>query len=202
VARAGPAADDLHVQKRAFIVGLAIVAGIVWVVWSAASDELNATPGPTACGQTQLEPQELGIPRTAELTLCLLNEQRARRGLAPLRQNPLLASAALAHSEDMVRRGFFEHDTPEGVTPQDRILRTGYVTGRGKATGENLAWGEGVRASPGEIVEGWMRSPGHKRNILRKEFQEIGFGIVLQVPPVLRGDDDGATYTTTFGGAL
>ena len=189
-------------QNRLFLLGVLAVAAIVFVVWSAADDELNRSAGPTACGQTQLEPRELGVERTAELTLCLLNEERRMRDLPPLRQNALLAQAALAHSQDMVQRGFFEHDTPDGVTPQDRILRTGYVTGRGKATGENLAWGEGFRASPGEIVEGWMRSPGHKRNILRPSFQEIGFGIVLEVPAVVGGDEQGATYTTTFGGAL
>ena len=171
---------------RAFLIGLAVVAGIVVLVYRGASDEFDATGEPTACGQTQKDANELGIERAQELILCLLNRERADEGLGPLRENALLERAALLHSQDMVERGFFEHDTPEGRTPQDRILATGYVTGRGKATGENLAWGEGFRASPNEIVAGWMKSPGHRKNILRPQFDEIGIGIVLAVPAVER----------------
>jgi cysteine-rich secretory family protein len=189
--------------SRPFVIGLAVVLGIVALVYREASDKFDPTGEPTACGQTQREPRELGVERTQVLILCLLNEERARRGLAPLRRHPLLERAALLHSQDMVQRGFFEHDTPEGRTPQDRILATGYVTARGRATGENLAWGEGFRASPNEIVKGWMNSLGHKKNILRSQFDEIGIGIVLAVPS-LDGEasGDGATFTTTFGGPV
>jgi hypothetical protein len=187
---------------RAFLFGLAVVIGILLLVYRAASDEFDRPDEPTACGQTQREPKELGIARTQALILCLLNTERGERGLAPLRQQPQLERAALLHSRDMVERGFFEHDTPEGRTPQDRILATGYVTGRGRATGENLAWGEGRRASPNEIVKGWMKSPGHKKNILRRQFDEIGIGVVLAVPPLEGGSGEGATFTTTFGGPV
>lgn len=187
---------------RAFLIGLVAVIGVTVLVYRAASDEFEPGDGPTACGQTQKEPRELGVERTQALILCLLNAERSAQGVTPLRQHPLLERAALLHSRDMVQRGFFEHDTPDGRTPQDRIFATGYVTGRGRATGENLAWGEGFRASPNEIVKGWMNSPGHRKNILRAQFDEIGIGIVLAVPGVEDASGDGATFTTTFGGPV
>jgi uncharacterized protein YkwD len=187
-------------MRGVFVVGLAVVLGVVALVYRAASDEFSPVGGPTACGPTQKQPRELGLERTAALTLCLLNRERAKRNLQPLRENPLLERAAVKHSQDMVSRGFFDHETPEGRTPQDRILATGYVSNAGRSTGENLAWGEGFRSSPNEIVKGWMHSPGHRENILRPQFQEIGIGIVLGVPAVKDADEPGATYTTTFGG--
>ena len=189
-------------MQRAFLLGLVLVVVVVGLVYRAASEELDPRDGPTACGETQKEPRELGIELTQQLVLCLLNRERAKESLPPLRENAQLENAALAHTRDMIQRGYFEHDAPDGETPQDRIMATGYVTGRGKATGENLAWGEGHRASPGQIVDGWMRSPGHRANILRPQFEEIGIGVEFDVPPIEDADGPGATFTTTFGGSV
>ena len=63
--------------------------------------------------------------------------------------------------------------------------------------GENIAWGSGALATPRAIVNGWMHSPGHRANILRASFRDIGIGIRLGAPgPGLSG---GATYVTDFG---
>jgi len=97
----------------------------------------------------------------------------------------------------MAAHHYFAHHGQDGSEPAERILAAGYAGGR--VTGENLAWGQGERASPAFIVDGWMHSPGHRANILRPGFDEIGIGIVaapVQTSPVA----DGATYDTTFGG--
>jgi uncharacterized protein YkwD len=68
-------------------------------------------------------------------------------------------------------------------------------------TGENLAYGTGPEGSPAEIVDRWMHSPGHRENILRAAFTEIGIGVTFDVPKrEPAGTDPGATYATEFGG--
>ncbi|HEX8648555.1 MAG TPA: CAP domain-containing protein [Thermoleophilaceae bacterium] len=139
-----------------------------------------------------------GDLRAAErATLCLLNAERRAAGRSPLRTDGALRRAALAHSEDMVARDFLEHRNPDGLEAHDRIVRAGYRLRRGGfSTGENLATGPAGADSPAVIVDGWMHSPGHRRNILRRGFREIGIGIVAEQ----QGGGEGATYTTTFGG--
>ena len=128
--------------------------------------------------------------------LCLHNRERSARGLPALKENPLLRQAAEDHSTDMVSAGFFSHDAPGGGSMVDRILGTGYAKGAGWSIGENIAWGTGCLATAAQIQRAWMDSPGHKANILRRQFREIGIGIAIGAPA---GDSDGATYTADFG---
>jgi hypothetical protein len=99
----------------------------------------------------------------------------------------------------MVAKQYFDHVGKDGTDPVDRIRAAGYIPNLGIWTvGENLAWGTGALATPKEIVSAWMHSQGHRENILRPQFKEIGFGVVTGNP---RSDNGaGATYTTTFGG--
>ncbi len=129
-----------------------------------------------------------GEPEPAP-TLCLLNAERTRHGLRPVREEPRLRRAARRHARDMAARGFFAHESPEGVGPHERIRRAGYSGAR--LTGENLARGEREAGAPSAIVDGWMHSPGHRANVLRRGFEEIGIGIVVE--------DDEAFYATAFG---
>jgi uncharacterized protein YkwD len=155
----------------------------------------------SACGQdVNGWPRELGLERTRELTLCLLNERRAGEGLGPLRDDARLELAAQRYVGDMVKRRFFDHVDPGGLDPQDRILMAGYPA-TNAWTGENLAYGTGPEGSPAQIVDHWMHSPGHKANILRAAFTEIGIGVAFDVPKQEpAGTDPGATYATSFGG--
>jgi uncharacterized protein YkwD len=65
-------------------------------------------------------------------------------------------------------------------------------------TGENLAWGSRAEATPVRVVEGWMESPGHRANILRPQFTEVGVGVAHEAPKVSVGGRVGV-YTTDFG---
>jgi len=133
-------------------------------------------------------------------TLCLLNAERQKQGLPPLSANPQLTKAAQNYSRAMVRGRFFDHVSPNGSTLLSRVRRgTRYLRGaRSYSLGENIAWGSGSFATPGETVRGWMDSPGHKANILNRRFRHIGIGVAQGAPD----DDQGmpaATYTTDFG---
>jgi len=138
----------------------------------------------------------------AKSTVCLLNNQRARRGLHKLRQNARLSKAARQHTSDMVRRRYFSHVSKSGSDIVDRLNRNGYMRGaRSWTVGENLAWGSGTRSTPREIVQAWMRSRGHRANILQRRFREIGIGVVFATPhrSSSAAGRAAATYTTTFG---
>lgn len=139
------------------------------------------------------------LDEVREAVLCLHNRDRAAAGLPPLKENAKLRKAAVGHSDDMVSRRYFEHDEPDGDGMVDRIKRAGYVRpGDAWSLGENIAWGTADLATPAEIHKAWMNSAGHRANILRRSFKEIGIGIVLGNPSVSPADA-GATYTADFG---
>jgi len=165
------------------------------------SDAQDPPKASVACGgDVSRWASELGLERTRALTLCLLNEQRAAHGLPPLHSEVRLQLAAQRYVADMVERRFFDHVDPGGLAPEDRILMAGYPA-HNAWTGENLAYGTGPEGSPAEIVDHWMHSQGHKENILRATFTEIGIGVAFDVPKAEpAGTDAGATYATSFGG--
>ena len=103
--------------------------------------------------------------------LDLVNEERAANGLAPLAPDPELTEVARRHSADMFVRGYFAHDTPEGLTPFDRMREANV---RFLIAGENLALAPTVSIAH----TGLMNSPGHRANILRPQFGRVGIGIM------------------------
>ncbi len=140
-------------------------------------------------------PTAASLSATRRETLCLLNRERAQRGLRPLRLSPSLSQASAAHSRNMVRKRFFEHGNFVA-----RILNARYVTRRQAwALGENIAWGTGSLGTPAQTVRAWMQSPGHRANILSRRFRDIGIGIALGAPAVVHASSGAATYTTDFG---
>jgi uncharacterized protein YkwD len=103
--------------------------------------------------------------------LSAVNKARAAHGLAPLKVDRTLVRVARRHSTTLLRRDVFTHGDFS-----TRIRRSG---ARGPRFGENLAWGTGSRASAATIVRSWLRSPGHRRNLLRPGFRRIGLGTVV-----------------------
>ena len=154
------------------------------------------------CAHADTRPGDASENSLSRSTVCLLNRQRARRGLRKLRLNERLSKAARQHTADMVKRNYFSHNSRSGSDVVDRLTRTGYMRGaRSWTVGENLAWGSGSRSTPREIVAAWMNSPGHRSNILQRRFREIGIGTVFGTPNRSSSSAGraAATYTTTFG---
>ncbi|WP_405534160.1 CAP domain-containing protein [Streptomyces sp. NBC_00075] len=127
------------------------------------------------------------LDRTAAEVTDLTNRERARAGLPPLATDALLTRAAQAHSTDMVVRQFYSHTGPDGSQPWDRAAAAGSTR---RTIGENIACGQ---RSPAEVVDGWMNSPGHRANILKREFTHIGIGFA--------GGGKAGTYWTQLFGA-
>ncbi len=141
------------------------------------------------------------VPTTASMhaarreTLCLLNRERAKHGMRPLRLNKHLSRASLIHSRSMIRKRYFEHGNFVA-----RIVNARYVNRRQAwALAENIAWGTGSLATPAQTVQAWMHSPGHRANILNRRFRDIGIGIALGAPAAVHVSSGAATYTTDFG---
>jgi uncharacterized protein YkwD len=103
--------------------------------------------------------------------LDLINGERIAAGLKPLAPDPELTEVARRHSADMFARGYFAHDTPEGRDPFHR-MRDANV--RFLTAGENLALAPTVQVAH----IGLMNSPGHRANILNKDFGRVGIGIM------------------------
>jgi len=179
------------------LTAIGVVAAIALVAVSRSSG--GGAHGDSPCGPVESPPREAGLPRTRHMTLCLLNAERAKAGLPALRSEQRLELASQRHSEDMVRRRFFEHRSPDGVDPQERMLAAGYPS-TNALTGENIAWATGPRASAAAIVRLWMHSPPHRQDILRPGFVEVGVGVAAGAPERPRSEDPAFTYATDFGG--
>jgi uncharacterized protein YkwD len=164
---------------------------------SAAIASVLATP----CQNTELTPTGGDIELVRAAVLCLINRERAQSGETPLAPNLELQRAAEGHSAELVSADYFEHISPTGVTPVDRIRSTGYIPSAnvGYVIGENLAWGTINLATPQSIVSAWIASPGHLANILESQYTDTGIGITPEVPPSLADGQAGATYAQEFG---
>lgn len=108
-----------------------------------------------------------------EAVLGRSNQERREHGGAPLAAAPLLDRAAQAYAEEMLARAFYDHRSPEGETAWERVRDTGY---RARRVGENIA--KGI-FSPVEVVERWLASTGHRRNILSPAFRQMGVGLAF-----------------------
>jgi len=100
----------------------------------------------------------------------LVNAERAKRGLHPLKANWQLSRVARYKSQDMAKLGYFSHTFP---TYGSRFMMMEKVGVRFSAAGENIAKGQ---RTPQEVMNGWMNSPGHRANILSPSYTEIGVG--------------------------
>lgn len=110
----------------------------------------------------------------------LTNDVRQNHHLMPLARDTALIDIARAHSDDMLKRNFFSHVTPDGKTVQDRVVPA-YARSLSRA-GENIWGGHGYDYSDSAlmarmIVDSWMTSPGHRANILNPSYNYLGVGV-------------------------
>ncbi|MCZ8536653.1 S-layer homology domain-containing protein [Paenisporosarcina quisquiliarum] len=113
----------------------------------------------------------LSINDTAIQTVHLVNLERAKAGLPALVADAPLSKIATVKAEDMVKNNYFDHISPTYGKPWDMAKQFGYSY---SSFGENIAYGQ---KTPQEVVTAWMNSPGHKANILNKDYTNIGAGI-------------------------
>ncbi|WNS73868.1 CAP domain-containing protein [Bacillus sp. DTU_2020_1000418_1_SI_GHA_SEK_038] len=104
----------------------------------------------------------------------LTNQQRAKYGVPALQLDVNLSKVARAKSSDMKAKGYFDHNSPTYGSPFDMMKSFGITY---RTAGENIAMGQ---RSPEEVVNAWMNSEGHRKNILNANFTHIGVGHVAE----------------------
>ncbi|MBI2031640.1 MAG: CvpA family protein [Candidatus Levybacteria bacterium] len=116
--------------------------------------------------------ENLSVDQNAEAQmLVIVNRERQSQGASVLERDEKLTQVARKHCKDMFVRGYFSHYTPEGLTPFDRIAQ-GDV--HFTYAGENLALAPNTTLA----MQGLMKSPGHRANILSANFGKIGIGVI------------------------
>lgn len=110
-------------------------------------------------------------PATSGIGALLVAERKAQ-GLGPMEESPLLSRVAEAHAKDMLARGYFGHENPEGQSAWQRGTAAGYCS---FVISENLGAGDITQAG---MVAEWMASSGHRKNILDPRFARYGFARV------------------------
>lgn len=123
-----------------------------------------------------------------EQVVAIVNRERAAAGCGPVQINAELATAAQRHSEDQAANNNMSHTGSDGSSFVERARRAGYQS----PIGENVAMGY---RTPEAVMDGWMNSDGHRRNILNCQARAIGVGVAAAA--------DGALYwTQVFGATL
>lgn len=129
------------------------------------------------------------LVQVREAMLARINQERAAAGVPPFTLNALLNAAAQSHAEDMLARSYYGHESPEGSRPRSRIEAQGYAA---ELVGENIARGP---LSVDEVVESWLRSTEHRRNLLHPRFTELGIGLTVSH----RAGNRTAVWVQAFG---
>jgi uncharacterized protein YkwD len=131
----------------------------------------------------------------ASRALARTNSYRSQFNCPPLRENTQLEQAALAHSQDMALHGYFDHNSPSGQTPWDRIHAAGYQF---SMAAENLAAGY---STPEAVIDAFFNetppNDGHRRNLLNCALQDVGFAYYYQ-----KGSAYGSYWTQDFATPL
>lgn len=185
------------------IFGVIVCVAVGWfalqvfpTVLPEAHNEIEETISPF--GEFFTIPIERGV-NTSDIESAILqytNEERREHGIAPLTWNDELAAIARQHSQNMVANDFFSHDNLEGDSPTDRARQYGYPLRKNlgdgwysEGIGENIGkmptgnvMGIGVVANTADAiaraqVDSWMKSPGHRQNILDSQYDRLGVGV-------------------------
>ena len=132
----------------------------------------SCRPSYPGCGQLPGDDDIIGGDRPevpdAKQVADLVNQERAKAGLSPLKVDVTVQSAAQVRAKEIVSS--FSHTRPNGSSFSSALTEAG-VSFRG--AGENIAYGQ---SSPEKVMEGWMNSSGHRANILNSSYTSIGVG--------------------------
>jgi uncharacterized protein YkwD len=148
---------------------------------------------------TRIYPQQTYIIKLEEKIFKAINLKRKEYNLPPLKLNKKLSEIARNHSRDMAKRNYTSHITPEGFDPNKRAEKSGFniikktKNGIRKGIGENIYETQAMMEIDGVIkyyledinlvvkkaVDGWLKSEGHRKNILNPDYTQTGIGVAI-----------------------
>lgn len=183
-------------MKSSLSVSIVLIMGLLFLSCSAAEARRRSADAPRAERKPRITAAELEQKVHARI-----NGEREQQGLAPLAWDDALGRVARAHSQDMAKRAYFSHVSPDSMDFSGRYDRAGYrcavPQGRMIFTGaENIAqnnlfdslttlngksyydWNSADEIAE-QVVSGWMQSPGHRKNILTPHWGKEGVGVAI-----------------------
>jgi uncharacterized protein YkwD len=183
--------------RRALV---AVISMLVACVLAAGISVANSGPARAAAGSSveTCDGGEILLSDKEHRTFQLHNKIRTEHDLPTFCVHPQLQEAARAHSRDMIRRDYFSHNTKGRGSFDERLVRFGYGPDGYDyyRVGENIALGSGAAGAPQDRMDAWMRSDGHRQNILNEDYEEIGIGTKTGEFKGVRGV---TMYTVDFG---
>lgn len=181
--------------KRSLYLALLVTLASLLLVMPERADALNlarlTAPGSVCKGQSNnTAPANVQV----RAMRCLINYARKRSGLRPLKRSRQLDRSSKRKSVDMLRCGSFDHYAC-GRDFTFWMHKVGY-TSRCWAGAENIAWGQYRLGNPRQIFRAWMRSSGHRKNILSRNYRALGVGLRKGR---FQGHKGAQLWTTHFG---
>jgi uncharacterized protein YkwD len=184
----GDGRRDSDLRLRTTILGLSALALL-----------LPSAAAARPCPGADTPPAVASPGRLERAMTCVIERERVRHGRSEVHTSERLAMAARVHARDMVAHDYFDHLAPDGTHVDDRIRRTGYLTGvRAWRVGEVLAWGAGPTGSARGTVRAWLRSSPHRAVLLDPAFRDVGLAVVPGAPRP-GGIAGAATAVAVFG---
>lgn len=174
------------------------VAAAVAVLFGCGVGIGGAPAAEVSCANATEIPTPATLAAANAAIVCLVNAERAKRGIPRLTVAKALTRAAAAHTADMLKRKYFSHISPAGTTPRRRIQRAGYLLKRTSAVNETLAVGIAAQASPAQLLKSLMDDGPHRRIVLSRAYRNIGVGLVIGYPSATPPDQS-TTLTITYG---
>jgi uncharacterized protein YkwD len=153
-------------------------------------------PAAAACRNEVAGPHQVPLRKIRKAITCLINQRRAKRDRPRLEPNDRLKLAARHHTKTMLAEDCFRHRCGGERGLPRRVKKSGYTKGqRSWRFAENL----GYENTPRQMVGRWMHSRFNRRNLLKRDFRDIGVGVGWGAPVAGRDDSKFATYTIVFG---
>jgi uncharacterized protein YkwD len=181
---------------RSTVIACAIAALAVCGLGTAGASAKSKSARAGACtGAYAIAVDAATLQRANDAVLCLVNRERAARGVGSVRAAGPLTSASTAHSAEMVANKYFSHAGLNGDDVYARVTRAGY---NWRAAGEAIIWGAGRSATPFKLVTALLKSAAHRPIMLDRSYRELGVGLVLG-GPTRNATGSASTLTLDFG---
>lgn len=173
---------------------LIVLVLVAWLAFAARPGAVPAAAKRANCGLGDRPAAELTVKELRKSVVCLINRARGNRNLRALDRNGKLRKAAQRHTKVIVETECFAHQCPGEPDLERRLRRAGYLA---RADRWGFAESTGCAESASAMVDNWLETRFHRRNLLGRRFRDVGIGAAHGGPPD-RCKDGFASFTAVF----